>query len=73
MSASNPHGPPRQLCPHLFVLCKNALTVCVRKPVGNALNFLYQSVSVNERRVILTLKQTLLVHSVLERRGGICV
>lgn len=73
MSASNPHGPPRQLCPHLFVLHKNALTVCVRKPVGNALNFLYQYVSVNERRVILTLKQALLVHSVLERRGGICV
>lgn len=57
----------------VFALYKNAFTLWVRKPVGNSLKFLYQSVRVNHRGVILTLKQALLIDSILESCGVVWI
>lgn len=48
-SASKPRGSRSQLCHRFLALCKNALTLRVRKPVGNALKFLRQPVGGNRR------------------------
>lgn len=57
----------------VFALYKNVFALWVRKPVGNSLKFLYQSVRVNHRGVILTLKQALLIDSILESSGVVWV